>query len=52
MKYAHNLGYPSRKYHQLQLKIQIKEVQEHFNKINNTTDIIDSYILTLKVIHE
>ena len=34
-----------------ELKIQIKEVQEHFNKIDNTEDIIDSYILTLKVTH-
>ena len=35
-----------------ELKIQIKEVQEHFNKIDNTTEYLDSYILTLKVIHE
>ena len=35
-----------------ELKEQVKQVQEHFNNITDNSDIIDSYILTLKVIHE
>jgi len=35
-----------------ELKEQIKQVQEHFNNITDNSDIIDSYILTLNVIHE
>ena len=35
-----------------ELKEQIKEVQTHFNNISNNSDIHDSYILVLKVIHE
>ena len=35
-----------------ELKEQIKEVQIHFNNINNNSEIIDTYILTLKSIHE
>jgi len=35
-----------------ELKEKIKQVQEHFNNITDNSDIIDSYILTLKVIHE
>ena len=34
------------------LKEQIKEVQAHFNNISNKSDIHDSYILVLKVLHE
>ena len=32
-----------------ELKKQIKLAQEHFNNINNTSEIIDSYIFQLKV---
>ena len=35
-----------------ELKEKIKQVQEHFNNITDNSDIIDSYILTLKVKHE
>ena len=34
------------------LKEQVKHVQTHFNNISNKSDINDSYILVLKVIHE
>ena len=36
----------------IELKSQICNVQEYFENIDNTSDIIDSYIITLKVIHE
>ena len=35
-----------------ELKEQIKKVQIHFNNISNKSDIQDSYILRLKVLHE
>ena len=35
-----------------ELKVQIKEIQEHFEKIDNSSDIIGCYILTLKALHE
>ena len=34
------------------LKEQIEQVQTHLNDISNRSDIIDRYILTLKVLHE
>tara|TARA_B100000315_G_C14407246_1_gene509309 strand:- start:443 stop:808 length:366 start_codon:yes stop_codon:yes gene_type:complete len=36
----------------IELKSQILNVQEYFENINNTSDIINSYIITLKVLHE
>ena len=36
----------------IELKLKICNVPKHFNNINNTNDIIDSYIIRLKVIHE
>ena len=36
----------------IELKSQIYNVQKYFNKIINTNDITDSYIISLKVIHE
>ena len=35
-----------------ELKEQIKKVQNHFNSIRKKSDIQDSYILRLKVLHE
>ena len=35
-----------------ELKEQIKKTQNHFNSISNTSDIKESYILKLKVMHE
>ena len=34
------------------LKNQVQDVKNHINNINYTADNIDSYIITLKVIHE
>ena len=36
----------------IELKSQICNVQKYFNKIDNTNDNADSYIILLKVIHE
>ena len=36
----------------IELKSQIFNVQKYFDKINNTNDITDSYIIILKVRHE
>ena len=36
----------------IELKSQICNVQKYFDEINNTNDIIGSYIIILKVIHE
>ena len=36
----------------IELKSQICNVQKYFNNIDNTNDIADRYIITLKVIHE
>ena len=36
----------------IELKSQIVNVQEYFENIDDTNDIISSYIITLKVIHE
>ena len=36
----------------MELKSQIFNVQKYFDKINNTNDITDSYIIILKVRHE
>ena len=36
----------------IELKSQICNVQKYFNNIDNTNDIISSYIILLKVIHE
>ena len=36
----------------IELKSQIYNVQKYFDKIENTDDIKDSYIIRLKVIHE
>ena len=35
-----------------ELKKEIKIVQIHFNELDNTSDIKDRYIISLKVIHE
>ena len=35
-----------------ELKEQIKKVQNHFDSIRNKSEIQDSYILRLKVLHE
>ena len=35
----------------IELKSQIGNVQKYFDKIDDTSDIIESYIITLKVIH-
>ena len=35
-----------------ELKKQIEKAQSHFNNINDKSSIIDSYIISLKVIHE
>ena len=36
----------------IELKSKICNVQKYFENIDNTNDIKDSYIITLKVIHE
>ena len=36
----------------IELKSQIYNVQKYFDKIDNTNDITNSYIIILKVIHE
>ena len=36
----------------IELKSQICNVQKYFDKIDNTSNITDSYIIILKVIHE
>ena len=36
----------------IELKLQICNVQKYFEKIDNTDNIQDSYIIILKVIHE